>query len=37
MKNDFKREVARVATDYCDVNKTRCQFTSKRYGNSGNN
>ncbi|XP_078343227.1 uncharacterized protein LOC144628967 isoform X2 [Oculina patagonica] len=27
MEDDFKREVARVATDYCAADGTRCQFT----------
>ncbi len=30
MEDDFKREVARVATDYCAADGTRCQFTLTR-------
>ena len=30
MEDDFKREVARVATDYCATDETRCQFTTER-------
>ncbi|XP_078366044.1 MAM and LDL-receptor class A domain-containing protein 1-like [Oculina patagonica] len=39
MENDFKREVARVATDYCAADRTRCQLTptsSRRKRSSGN-
>ncbi|XP_078351329.1 MAM and LDL-receptor class A domain-containing protein 1-like [Oculina patagonica] len=34
MKFNFKRKVARVASDYCAVDGSRCLFTSKRYKNN---
>jgi len=30
MKDDFKREIARVATDYCAADETRCQSNATR-------
>lgn len=30
MKDDFKREVGRVATEYCAADETRCQVTPTR-------
>ncbi|KAJ7356097.1 hypothetical protein OS493_027025 [Desmophyllum pertusum] len=30
MKDDFKREVARVATEYCAADGARCQITQTR-------
>ncbi|KAL9986060.1 hypothetical protein ACROYT_G000127 [Oculina patagonica] len=39
MESDFKREVARTATDFCAADRTRCQFppTSSRRRRSSNN
>jgi len=30
MESDFKKEVARAATDYCAFDGTRCGFTTSR-------
>ena len=30
MKDDFKSEIARVATDYCAAEETRCQSNVAR-------